>query len=129
MKLSGLASEVGEPTLIKGMHARFTLPCNDIPQISQLIKLGIVGQRTAREQQKGLTKTNTHSEAIHTHTTKQIATEAANRTTLNLARDLQKYVQIHTDWDEPTENIIYLENVANIFKGKNPLKNLSEEKL
>ena len=77
------------------MHARFTLPCNDTPQISQLIKLGIVVQRTAREQQKGLTRP-THAAKQYTHTTKQIAAEAADRTTLNLAKDLQKYVQIHT---------------------------------
>ena len=32
-------------------------------------------------------------------------------------------------WDEPNKSVINLEYVANILIGKNPLKNLSEEKL
>ena len=106
--------------LIKGMHARFILPCNDTPQISQLIKFGVVGQQTVREQQKGLTKTNTHSIAIHTHH-KANSHWSGRQNNSELS---QRPTEICTDthWDEPTENIIYLEYVANIFKEKNPSK-------
>ena len=68
---------------------------------------------------EGATKRTNKDQHTQQSITKQIATEAANRTTLNLAKDDYTEICTNTHWDEPTENTI--EYVANMFKEKKTL--------